>query len=155
MMFKTHLAFSILVALLILIFFDIPNKIIFVFVIALSSSFPDIDSDKSKIGRKLPLISKIVNLIFGHRKFFHSIFIPIILFFILWYFNLFLIGLAVFIGYLAHLLGDSITNEGIMPFYPLSKFNISGLLNTNSILEFLLFLTFSSLSLFLLYKIYL
>ena len=154
MMFKTHLAFSILVALLILIFFDIPNKIIFVFVIALSSSFPDIDSDKSKIGRKLPLISKIINLIFGHRKFFHSVFIPLILFLALYTIG-FYISLAIFIGYLTHLLGDSITNEGIMPFYPLSKFNISGLLKTNSILEFLLFLTFSSLSLFLLYKIYL
>jgi len=153
-MFKTHLAFSILVALLILIFFDIPNKIIFVFVIALSSSFPDIDSDKSKIGRKLPLISKIINLIFGHRKFFHSVFIPLILFLALYTIG-FYISLAIFIGYLTHLLGDSITNEGIMPFYPLSKFNISGLLKTNSILEFLLFLTFSSLSLFLLYKIYL
>ena len=154
MMFKTHLAFSILVVLLILIFFDIPNKIIFVFVIALSSSFPDIDSDKSKIGRKLPLISKIINLIFGHRKFFHSVFIPLILFLALYTID-FYISLAIFIGYLTHLLGDSITNEGIMPFYPLSKFNISGLLKTNSILEFLLFLTFSSLSLFLLYKIYL
>ena len=154
MMFKTHLTFSILVVLLILIFFDIPNKIIFVFVIALSSSFPDIDSDKSKIGRKLPLISKIINLIFGHRKFFHSVFIPLILFLALYTIG-FYISLAIFIGYLTHLLGDSITNEGIMPFYPLSKFNISGLLKTNSILEFLLFLTFSSLSLFLLYKIYL
>ena len=153
-MFKTHLAFSILVALLILIFFDIPNKIIFIFLIAVSSSFPDIDSDKSKIGRKLPLISKIINLIFGHRKFFHSVFIPLILFLALYTIG-FYISLAIFIGYLTHLLGDSITNEGIMPFYPLSKFNISGLLKTNSILEFLLFLTFSSLSLFLLYKIYL
>ena len=154
MMFKTHLAFSILVALLILIFFDIPNKIIFVFVIALSSSFPDIDSGKSKIGRKFPIISKIINLIFGHRKLFHSVFIPLILFLALYTIG-FYISLAIFIGYLTHLLGDSITNEGIMPFYPLSKFNISGLLKTNSILEFLLFLTFSSLSLFLLYKIYL
>jgi len=146
MMFKTHLAFSILVVLLILIFF--------IFLIAVSSSFPDIDSDKSKIGRKLPLISKIINLIFGHRKFFHSVFIPLILFLALYTIG-FYISLAIFIGYLTHLLGDSITNEGIMPFYPLSKFNISGLLKTNSILEFLLFLTFSSLSLFLLYKIYL
>ena len=153
-MFKTHLVFSILVALLILIFFDIPNKIIFIFLIALSSSFPDIDSDKSKIGRKLPLISKIINLIFGHRKFFHSVFIPLILFLALYTIG-FYISLAIFIGYLTHLLGDSITNEGIMPFYPLSKFNISGLLKTNSILEFLLFLAFSSLSLFLMYKIYL
>ena len=153
-MFKTHLSFSILIALLIIIFFDIPNKIIFIFLIAVSSSFPDIDSDKSKIGRKLPLISKIVNLIFGHRKFFHSVFIPLILFLALYTIG-FYISLAIFIGYLTHLLGDSITNEGIMPFYPLSKFNISGLLKTNSILEFLLFLTFSSLSLFLLYKIYL
>src|SRR3989344_9588808 len=154
MMFKTHLAFSILIALLITIFFDIPNKIIFIFLIAVSSSFPDIDSGKSKIGRKFPIISKIINLIFGHRKLFHSVFIPLILFLALYLFD-FYISLAIFIGYLTHLLGDSITNEGIMPFYPLSKFNISGILKTGSILEFVLFLAFSSLSLFLMYKIYL
>ena len=154
MMFKTHFALSILIALLIIIFFGIPNKIIFVFIIMASSSFPDIDSGKSKIGRKFTIISKIINMFFGHRKFFHSVFPALILFLIFIYFNMFYLGLAVFIGYLTHLLGDSITNEGIMHLYPISKFNISSILKTGSFTEFILFLIFSLLDVVLISRIY-
>ena len=155
MMFKTHLAFSILTALLIIILFDIPEKLLFIAVLVFSSSLPDIDSKKSKIGRKFPLFSKIINLIFGHRGFFHSVFPPIIALAMLWYLNLFLLGLAVFIGYLTHLILDATTIEGINFLYPVSKYRIKGLIRTNSFSEFIIFLLISSLNLILLYRIYL
>src|SRR3989344_7947276 len=139
MMFKTHLAFSLFIALLIITFFNITDKLIFIFILTISSSFPDIDSDKSKIGRRFPIISKLINLLFGHRGIFHSIFPPLILLFAFWYLNLFYIGLAVFIGYLTHLIGDSLTLEGINFLYPFSSFRIKGLIRTGSLIESLLF----------------
>ena len=139
-MFKTHLAFSLLIALLIITFFNIQNMIYFMIILILASSFPDIDSDKSKIGRKFPIFSKLINLFFVHSGIFHSIFPPLILLFAFWYFNLFYIGLAIFIGYLTHLIGDSLTLEGINFLYPFSSFRIKGLIRTGSLIESLLFL---------------
>ena len=153
-MFKTHLAFSLLVALLIMTFFNIPNKIYFITILILASSFPDIDSDKSKIGRKFPIFSKLINLFFGHRGIFHSIFPPLILLFAFWYFNLFYIGLAIFIGYLTHLIADSITLEGINFLYPFSSFRIKGLIRTGSLVESLLFLMLIIINSLFIYKLY-
>ena len=79
MMYYTHLAFGLLVSLLSLELFNIQNKLIFILVVILFSIFPDIDERKSKIGRKNKTISAIINFIFGHRGFFHSIYIPLIL----------------------------------------------------------------------------
>ena len=138
-MFRTHLAFSLLIALLIITFFNIQDKIYFMIILVLASSFPDIDSDKSKIGRRFPIFSKLINLFFGHRGIFHSIFPPLILLFTFWYFDLFYIGLAIFIGYLTHLIADSITLEGINFLYPFSSFRIKGLIRTGSLIESLLF----------------
>jgi len=53
--------------------------------------------------------------------------------------NLFYIGLAIFIGYLTHLIADSITLEGINFLYPFSSFRIKGLIRTGSLIESLLF----------------
>lgn len=153
-MFKTHLAFSLLIALLITAFFNIQDKIYFIVILTLASSFPDIDSDKSKIGRKFPIVSKLINLFFGHRGIFHSIFPPLILLFIFWYFNLFYIGLAIFIGYLTHLIADSITIEGINFLYPFSNFRIKGLIRTGSLVESLLFLILIAINSIFIYRFY-
>lgn len=40
---------------------------------AAGALLPDICHGGSKIGRKLPILSKIVNLLFGHRTFTHSL----------------------------------------------------------------------------------
>jgi inner membrane protein len=139
MMYYTHLAFGVLVSLLSLTFFNIKNKIIFIVLVIFFSIFPDIDEERSWIGRKNKLISKIVNLIFGHRGFFHSIYIPILLFLILLAINI-ESGLAVFMGYLSHIFVDALTKSGIRPYYPIINTKIHGFIKTNSFSEKILFL---------------
>ena len=132
MMFKTHLMFSLLISLLIFDYFRL-NSVLFILILVLSGSLPDIDHAKSKIGRKLFLISWLVNLFFGHRKLIHSVWIAALL--------SFLIKLSFgdywapfFIGYLSHLFSDSLTKQGIQFFYPI-KSKISGFVKTNGFIE--------------------
>lgn len=139
-MFKTHLAFGFLVGLLSLKILDTNHPILFILLVTVFSSLPDIDHPKSKIGRKLFFISWPISLIFKHRGFFHSIFPPLILFFILYYFNLTFLGIAVALGYLSHLIGDSITKEGINFLHPISKFRIQGPIRTGFLLEKIFFI---------------
>lgn len=140
MMFKTHLAFGFLIGLISLKIFSVSYPYLFVFLVTIFSSLPDIDHPKSKIGRKFFFISWPISLIFRHRGFFHSIFPALILFLLLSYFNLNFLALAVAIGYLSHLLGDAITKEGINFLHPLSTFKIQGPISTGATLEMLLFI---------------
>ena len=108
---------------------DSPN-IAFATVVAtvVGSIYPDIDNPKSMLGRKIKPISYVINKVFGHRNFVHS---P---------FNLLLISLAAtilcvlggkqnfllplfgfIIGFILHLILDSITVGGIPFLYPFSK----------------------------------
>jgi len=149
MMYYTHLAFGFLVSLLSIEFFSIQNKIIFVLIIMFFSIFPDIDERKSKIGRKNKTLSTIINFMFGHRGFFHSIYIPLFLYFIFYYISN-EIGLAILVGYFSHLFMDGLTKNGIRPLYPIINKKINGPIKTNSILEKILFLVIIFLILYLL-----
>ena len=135
MMFKTHMAFGLLIGLILVNIIKIPYQLIFVFLVAVFSSLPDIDHPKSRLGRKLFFLSWPINLVFKHRGFFHSIFPPIALFLILSSFGLIFFGLAIAVGYLAHLVGDSITKEGINFLYPFTSFRIRGPIRTGQISE--------------------
>lgn len=139
MMYYTHLAFGFLVSLLAIDFLNIKNKLLFVLIAIFFSIFPDIDERKSKIGKKYRKISWIINFIFGHRGFFHSIFIPLILFFVLYNINNEM-GIAVLVGYFSHLFMDALTKNGIRPLYPLINKRINGFIKTNSIIEKMFFL---------------
>ena len=139
MMYYTHLAFGLLVSLLSIEIFDIQNKLIFILIVIFFSIFPDIDEKKSKIGRKNKTLSTIINFIFGHRGFFHSIYIPLFLYFVFYYINN-EVGIAILAGYFSHLFMDAITKNGIRPLYPLINKRINGFFKTNSILEKILFL---------------
>ena len=149
MMYYTHLAFGFLVSLLSINFFSIQNKLIFILIVVFFSIFPDIDEKKSKIGRRNKIISTIINFVFGHRGFFHSIYIPLILYFIFYYINI-EIGIAILVGYFSHLFMDAITKAGIRPLYPIVNKKINGFIKTNSILEKILFLIIIFLVLYLL-----
>jgi len=144
MMYYTHLAFGLLVSLLSIEIFNIENKSMFILITVFFSIFPDIDERKSKIGRKTRIISTIINFIFGHRGFFHSIYIPLILYFIFYYINN-EIGIAILAGYFSHLFMDAMTKNGIRPLYPLVNKRINGFFITNSILEKILFLVIISI----------
>jgi len=140
MMYYTHLAFGLLIALLSLDFFNIKYAILFILIAMLFSVFPDIDESKSKIGKKNKIISRIIGFVFGHRGFFHSVYMPLILFFVFYNKISNEIGIAVLSGYFSHLIADSLTKSGIRPLYPLINIRINGFFKTNSFFEKIFFL---------------
>lgn len=99
----------------------------------LGSYFPDIDEPSSRIGRKFPLLSRGLKRIFRHRGVVHT---PVFCLILL---ALVRFGLARFItpehlkciligfglGYLSHLLLDTITSKGIMWLWPITNKYIS------------------------------
>lgn len=92
---------------------------------------PDIDHPTSKVGLKVPPISKTINALFGHRGFTHTL-LALLLFtyFLIFIGCLFPISIRGYlmplfmgmsIGYGSHLLLDMLTISGIPLFYPLSN----------------------------------
>tara|TARA_Y100000034_G_scaffold128943_1_gene184477 strand:+ start:644 stop:1102 length:459 start_codon:yes stop_codon:yes gene_type:complete len=148
-MYYTHLAFGIFIALLAIDFFNIQNKLFFILIVIMFSVFPDIDERKSKMGRENKIISTIINFMFGHRGFIHSIYIPLILYLVFYYINK-EIGIAVLTGYFSHLFTDALTKQGIRPLAPLINKKINGMIKTNSLLEKTFFLIITLLILYLL-----
>ena len=138
-MYYTHLAFGFLVSLISIDILDIDNKLLFILIATFFSIFPDIDERKSKIGKKYKFASRIINFLFGHRGFFHSIYIPLILYFIFYSISV-EIGIAVLVGYFSHLLMDAMTRHGIRPLYPIINRKINGFIKTNSLFEKIIFL---------------
>ena len=87
--------------------------------------FPDIDSPTSMISKNIPLVPKAINKAFGHRTFTHSLMIPIFIGGIAYLCrnnkNAFL-GLICFgIGFLMHLIQDTLTKGGVPWLYPLKR----------------------------------
>ena len=82
---------------------------------------PDICHSGSKIGRKFKLISKLINMLFGHRTLTHSLLFLVIIAMLL---NSFIPNEAVKAGFLAgmvsHYVLDMATKNGIKLLFPLS-----------------------------------
>lgn len=101
---------------------------------AIGGLIPDIDHPSSKVGRKVPLLSKVVNSVFGHRGFTHTLLAALIFTYLLFllvvlfpdglrgYLLPFFMGLSV--GYLSHLLLDMLTVQGIPLLFPFTSKNI-------------------------------
>lgn len=87
---------------------------------AIGALIPDICHTGSTIGRKLPLLSKIISTIFGHRTFTHSL---VFLGLAAWLMFSLPIIPAIIYGILAgmasHLVLDGITKNGIKLLWPL------------------------------------
>jgi inner membrane protein len=146
MLAYTHIVFSVLLGIYFIDLFPIKNSILFIIFLIFFSILPDIDSRKSKLGKKLGFISTLINLIFGHRNIFHSLIFIIPLFSLLSLFSP-TIALAFLLATSSHLILDALTPQGIAPFYPL-KYRIKGFIKTNSLLEKLLFFIFVLLIIF-------
>jgi inner membrane protein len=138
-MFKTHLLISLLLGLLTYQFFPI-NKFLFITIVLISGVLPDVDLQKSKLGKRIRPISDIINFIFGHRGIFHSIFVLLFLFLVFYSFGLTYYGIALLIGYLGHLLADSFSKEGINFLNPISRFRIRGFMRVGGMLEYIIFI---------------
>ncbi|MCP3682507.1 MAG: metal-dependent hydrolase [bacterium] len=133
MMLSTHLLFGLLAGLVFVDFFDIENRILFLAIVVFSAAIPDIDTLKSKIGKKLEPFARVISL-FTHRGFFHSLTALMILYIILFFLDKD-IALAAFIGFLSHLILDATTKKGVMLFYPM-KFKLKGFMKTGSFTEY-------------------
>ncbi|AOP16747.1 metal-dependent hydrolase [Bacillus licheniformis] len=78
---------------------------------------PDICHTKSKIGRRLPILSAVVSSVFGHRTFTHSLLFLLITAFAahLYFADQSILVMA---GMASHLLLDAGTVNGIKLFFP-------------------------------------
>lgn len=95
---------------------------------------PDIDHPTSKVGRKVPLISKTINALFGHRGFTHTLVAGLLFTYFLFLCSTILpdmiqafflpFGLGLAVGYFSHLLLDMLTVSGIPLFYPIFRKDI-------------------------------
>ncbi len=139
MIFRTHYAFGFLVSVLFMQFVSVPYPFLFVGLVTLLSSLPDIDTKNSRIGRKVWFLSIPISLVFKHRGFFHSVFPALILFFVLRSFGWDFLALVIVVAYMGHLLGDAMTVEGVNFLHPVSTFRIQGFMRTGSSFEAVVF----------------
>lgn len=140
-MYRTHLVFGILVGLFFLDAFNIPSPWLFMFVVMVGASLPDIDLHKSKVGGLMKPFSRLMNLFFGHRGLIHSLLMAFVMYFIFYVFFGLNYAAAIFIGYSSHLFLDAFTPKGISPFWPL-KIKLNGIIKSGGILEIGLFFLF-------------
>ena len=92
------------------------------------------DCPNSKFNQKVK-ITKIIGYLFKHRGIFHSIFLAILLPGIIWLVIGPLYGVALFIGYMSHLLIDGLTLAGVNFLHPLTTLRIHGFIKTGGFLE--------------------
>ncbi len=144
MLFRTHLIFGFLIGLYLIEILNIEKQILFMVVLLFFSVFPDIDEGSSKVAKKLKPFSYLAR-IFGHRGVFHTIYFPIAIFLVLFIFDLRLLGMGVLVGYLLHLILDSITKKGVAFFYPLSRMRVRGFVKVGSLIETLVFVVLVAL----------
>ena len=120
MLFYTHLAFALLTALYLM-----PQQI---FLVLLGSMIPDIDNVHSKINEKLK-ITKLFGYLFKHRGFCHSLWFALLLFITISYLAPNIAG-PILVGYISHLIIDSITKQGIDYLAPIASFKVKGFIET-------------------------
>ena len=136
MMATTHLLFGFLFGLFGIQFLHPYNQVLFMILVLFGSLLPDIDHPRSKLGRKV----KFVSWLFEHRGFTHSIYALILVALIS---NSLTSNLnntyGLLIGFMSHLVADSLSKEGVMFFHPLSKAKIRGIITTGSAAEYVLF----------------
>lgn len=122
--------------LLVVIFLPfINNPFVFVPLVLLTSLLPDIDAQYSFFGRTIFL--RPFQFFVKHRGIVHSFFVCLLL----------SIAIALFyppaafpffLGYSFHLIADSMTKEGIRPFWPSSR-TVEGPIRTGGKLEHIVF----------------
>ena len=149
MIFLTHLLGGILAVVYFGRYFGInsgsSDKILVIATAMLFSVLPDIDMVKSKAGKILQPFSTVISFLFRHRGFLHSFVFAGLVYFGVRYIFSPAIAAAAAIGYSSHLILDSLTKEGIMPFSPFAKFRLRGFIKTGGILEKVVFAAISVL----------
>ena len=81
---------------------------------------PDICHGGSKIGRTFPLVSKVINILFGHRSFTHSLlFLFLMAALLISFVTNESIVKGILVGMVSHFVLDMATKNGIKLLYPL------------------------------------
>ena len=148
MRYRTHLAFGILLGVLSVKhgFFSISFGHGFLLLVLLGSLLPDLDKKKSKISHKIPILPRVLEFFAGHRGVYHSIFGCLATALVLSPLFAFSWGkalvLAICLGFLSHLLIDSINPKGIRWFRPLSSMKVKGPVKVGGFWEDVLFVFF-------------
>ncbi len=103
---------------------EVTTALLLTVAASIGSIFPDIDEPKSKMGRKVPIVSSLLKSIFGHRGITHGILLYALCYaagvhFLdvkyLDYLRAFMCGVC------SHLLLDMLNSSGIPLFWPVSK----------------------------------
>ena len=136
MLARTHTAFGFLSGLALAPLAAPASLPLFVGISTFTSLFPDVDHPEAKIHHYLKF-TRIIPRFVEHRGIFHSIWIgglgTLGLYFVApW------VGMAFGVGYLSHLVGDSLTKEGVNYLSPLAQLRIAGPINTGGIAEHVL-----------------
>lgn len=139
MLFRTHLAFSLLLSLVLIRILEIEKPILFTIVLLIFAILPDLDQHNSKISKKIGIFNLLFRLFSKHRGLLHSVWPPIVISSLLFCLKQELISYAVLFGYFSHLITDSLTLKGTSPFYPLSKKKVRGFIRVGSIIENIIF----------------
>ncbi|RPF52169.1 metal-dependent hydrolase [Aquisalibacillus elongatus] len=117
---KTHIITSLTIAAAVSKYAAIPFTAGYIAGAALGSVLPDLDKKDSFIGKRSFGLSRVVQLLFGHRGFTHSLFCWVLISIIcLYYPSPFTYGLS--IGYIGHIMGDFFSNRGVPLLYPILK----------------------------------
>jgi inner membrane protein len=138
MLFYTHILLGVVLFILTKGILNGGNEIIFFLLLLLGSILPDIDADRSKINQWSGFIGRIISIFVKHRGIFHSIILHLLIFVIVSYFFSVYYAQGLFLGYIAHLIGDGVTLRGVKVFYPFSEFKIKGPIRVGGIFEWLI-----------------
>ena len=136
MLWKTHLAFGLLLGLVIKEYAFSSFSWWIVGIIGFAALLPDIDTPVSWIGRRAKIISYSLKLFFEHRGLTHSFLfmgiIGVLGFAVFPEYNAYFI--AVLFGIFAHIFLDCLTKEGVRVLWPFG-FRIRGWLRTGGLVE--------------------
>ncbi|TFB15101.1 metal-dependent hydrolase [Filobacillus milosensis] len=117
---KTHIISSLTIAAGISKYFAIPFTAGYIIGTAIGSVLPDLDKRDSFIGKRSFGLARIIQMVFGHRGFTHSLFCWVLISIIcLNYPSAFTYGLS--IGYIGHIIGDFFSNRGVPLLYPIIR----------------------------------
>lgn len=134
--------------------FSNENPFVLVGAGVIGALLPDICHGGSKIGRMFPISSKIVNKLFGHRSFTHSLIFVLLIAVIMDTFVPYRsLTIGILLGVASHLILDMGTKKGIKLFFPIKisvRFPLT--IKTGSKVERVIFALLCMLSLYFVYE---
>ena len=146
MLIRTHLLITLFFVLIFLS--SVENKVVFAVVALIATFIPDIDTKFSKLGKRK--VFRPLQFFVSHRGFLHSfVFLGLVSFIFYLFLPIVMLGFA--LGYGSHLVADSLTIQGIKPFYPFKR-RWHWRIKTGGKLEVVLFVGFLIADLLLLFS---